>query len=195
MAAGCTLLKLMDLFCNEFGRAGWNNSICRWDRGRILLDSCQFFSCFVLIHFFIGGIDQIFHHKIVILLTDFIAGCIAKRECGLIIIIMNQICQPVLHLLQMLGISIGLDDNEFVSTVSGKETVRIQYPCQAVGKCLDEFITFFVSVCVVNVFQIVQVEHHNTDSKGAWKFSEFSDFIFKRCFIMNSCNIPEGIDQ
>lgn len=127
--------------------------------------------------------------------TLFIAGCIAKRECGLIIIIMNQICQPVLHLLQMLGISIGLDDNEFVSTVSGKETVRIQYPCQAVGKCLDEFITFFVSVCVVDVFQIVQVEHHNTDSKGAWKFSEFSDFIFKRCFIMNSCNIPEGIDQ
>lgn len=43
MAAGCTLLKLMNLFCNEFGRAGWNNSICRWDRGRILLDSCQFF--------------------------------------------------------------------------------------------------------------------------------------------------------
>lgn len=33
------------------------------------------------------------------------AGCIAKRECGLIIIIMNQICQPVLHLLQVLGSS------------------------------------------------------------------------------------------
>ena len=130
-----------------------------------------------------------------ILSTDLIAGCIAKRECGLIIIIMNQICQPVLHLLQMFGIRIGLEDNEFSPTVSGKETVRIQYPCQAVGKCLYEFITFFVSVCVVNVFQIVQVEHYNTDSKGAWKFSELSDFIFKRCFIMNSCNIPESIDQ
>ena len=74
---------------------------------------------------------------------------------------------------RIMGVTTQKENGTFVSytydgmpvtvNVPCKKTVLVKNPCQAVGECLDEFIPFFVSECIVDMFQIIEIKHHNTD--------------------------------
>lgn len=68
-----TFLDLPDLFRKGFRRDGRDYRIAGMGGRGKFPDSSNFPAGFVLLHFFVCGIDQIFHHKIVILETDFIS--------------------------------------------------------------------------------------------------------------------------
>ena len=70
-------LDLSDLFGKGFRRDGRDHGVAGMRRRREFSDSCDFFEGFVLIHFFICSVDQILHHEVVILETDFISNGIA----------------------------------------------------------------------------------------------------------------------
>ena len=80
----------------------------------------------------------------------------------------NQIVQLPDHLLQFFFVSIFLNQCKFITAIACKKTVLVKNPCQAVGECLDEFIPFFVSECIVDMFQIIEIKHHNTDVESIW---------------------------
>ena len=61
-----------------------------------------------------------------------------------------------------------LDQDELISAIAGQKTVRIQDPGETVGEGLDKFIAFFMSVSVIDLFQIVQIKHHDANAKSAW---------------------------
>ena len=95
----------------------------------------------------------------------------------------------------MFKIFIGLDNDEFISAVPGKKAVGIQNSGQTISKCLNEFVSFFVPVGIVDMLQVIQIKHHHTDFESTWKFSEFRNLILEWCFIMDSGDIPESINQ
>ena len=54
---------------------------------------------FILIHVFVGGIDQIIHHEIVVPVADLITDRIAQRKACADVVFLDQGTQLQIHVL------------------------------------------------------------------------------------------------
>ena len=86
-----------------------------------------------------------------------------------------------------------MDQDKFIAAVASQKAVGIQDTGETIGEGLDKFIAFFMSVSVVDIFQIVQVKHHYANTECAWAVAQLLNKLFQRCFVVNAGDIPECI--
>ena len=134
---------------------------------------------FILIHFLVRHFQQIHNQIIMIFAADIISHSIADGMDGCLIVGIKQGLQLHIHLLQLRPGSFSLDNHKFIAAESCQKTVFCENSGEIGSKCLNKQIAFFMSVGVVDFFQIVQIEHHDADVQCIIGILKFQQFFFQ----------------
>ena len=111
--------------------------------------------------------------------ADVVANGIADGViCGLIVHIQHGLKLNI-HLFQLGPGGMILDNYKLISAESGQETVLCKDTGQVGCKGLNEHISLLVTVGIVDLFQVVQVEHHHTHIQGVICILKLQKLLFQ----------------
>ena len=124
--------------------------------------------------------------------ADIVSDCIADRMVSCLIIHIQHGLELNIHLLQLRPGGVILHDHELIAAESGEKTILSEYSCQVRSKGLNKHITLFMTICIVDLFQIVQVEHHDTYIQGVVCILKLLQLLFQGFFIVDTCYVKAG---